>query len=213
MKCFSVLDCFWMSDSKKLKRLKKNLQIKFEPENAKPVAHYKSFFMETTPTIEEKRDLSGYVSDFMATGEPGILVHGSSIGKISIVMEGIREYGGDVCGKYHTPREFYHYLIRRHSLDLAKDKRPLHLICCYSGMAKENSGKLSIAQELANITQRKIWAYGGYEKVRSLTGGLFLMINNTDEITNINKVKLEPKLIEPHRPEFIRIKTNSSSRC
>lgn len=195
----------------RLARLKRKLKVNSNPENAKPTSYYKSFYLETRKGDKTAR--FGYISDFYGTGEPGILVHGSSDGKITIVSEGIREANTDVPKRYYSPKEFYHYLIYRHSLDLAKDKRPLHLICCYSGAAKEGSKKLSIAQQLANITQRKIWAYGGHEMVCTRSGGLAEIIDNLGHIRNLNHEKLEPKLIEPHPPEYPRIKTSSSSRC
>ncbi len=194
-----------------LLELKENLQINFEPENAKPTSHYKSFYIETEKGGKPMR--FGYINDFYGTGEPGIMVHGCRSGKIAIVSEGIREVGGGVRGTSYTPKEFYHYLISRHSLDLAKDKRPLHFVGCYSGGAKEGSDKLSTVQQLANITQRKIWAYGGYERVRGPEEGLANIIDSRGGIKNVKYNVLKPKLIEPHPPEFIKVKTKSSSRC
>ncbi|NIF31615.1 hypothetical protein F3J29_05635 [Enterobacter sp. Cy-643] len=181
--------------------LKKNLQINLNPDNAKPVVHYKSFFIEVNKCF---KDSHGYVSDFLGTGEPGIMVHGSMDGRLKIVTEGVRKVGSGVRSTHLTPREFYYYLIRRHSLDLAKDKRPLHLVACYSGAAEPASGKLSAAQELANITQRKIWAYGEYEEVRFVLGGLPHIINKVDVVRNVKGKHLKAKLIEPDRRYYLR---------
>lgn len=181
--------------------LKKNLQINFNPNNAKPVVHYKTFFLEI---IKCFKDSHGYVSDFLGTGEPGIMVHGNMNGKLNIVTDGIRVVGAGVRSTHFTPREFYYYLIRRHSLDLAKDKRPLHLVACYSGAAEPASGKLSVAQELANITQRKIWAYGEFEEVYFVLGGLPHIVNKVGAIRNAKGVRLKPKLIEPDRHYYLR---------
>ncbi len=188
------------NQSLSLQQLKKNLQINFEPENAKPTSHYQSFYIDIYPG--DKATRNGYVSDFLGTGEPGIIVHGTRDGKISIVLKGIRERRGNVRGVHYSPREFYQYLILRHSLDLAKDKRPLHLMSCYSGRAEKNSGKLSVAQELANVTQRSIWAYGGHEKLYLTSGGLTTAIGNTDFVTDSNDRRINPRLIKPHPPKY-----------
>lgn len=152
----------------------------------------------------------GYVSDFMGTGEPGIIVHGSSEGHLVILDTNL---GRDQKASFFTPREFCRYLIRRYSLDLSKDKRPLHLVACYSGKAEKNSGKLSVAQELANVTQRKIWAYGGHSQVRFHYDSVTSALNNTHSVTGHNSpFRLKPKLIEPHPPKHMN-KDNSVTHC
>ncbi len=201
------------NQSLSLQQLKKNLQINFEPENAKPWVHYKTFYMEKHPFSDiSKRFMGkdGYVSDFLGTGEPGIIVHGSSDGHLVILDTNL---GVNKNPMYFTPRGFYHYLIRRYSLDLSKDKRPLHLVACFSGKAKENSGKLSVAQELANVTQRKIWAYGGHTTVRTHWSGVVALLNNTDAVRGpLIPMKIKPTLIEPHPPKSMN-KLKSVSDC
>ncbi|SQC93574.1 Uncharacterised protein [Cedecea neteri] len=199
-----------------LQELKKNLKINFEPENARPLAHYKTFYMEHHPkglSKISKRFMikDGYVSDFLGTGEPGIVVHGSSEGHLVILDTNL---GRDQKGSFFTPREFYRYLIRRYSLDLSKDKRPLHLVACYSGEAEKGSGKLSVAQELANATQRKIWAYGGHYPVATHYSGVAGLLNNTDYVFagGFPPKRLTPKLIEPHPPVHMN-KDNSVTHC
>ncbi|WP_336981343.1 MULTISPECIES: hypothetical protein [unclassified Cedecea] len=194
--------------------MKHNLQINFEPENARPWTHYKTFAMEKiylTKISEQFIWKCGYVSDFMGTGEPGIMIHGSPCGSLVIPDENI---GKNQEASYYTPREFYHYLIRRYSLDLYQDKRPLHLVACYSGAAMKNSGELSIAQKLANITQRKIWAYGGHSPVLCHWSGVVGSLNN-----NYFGVRgypfphrIKPKLIEPSPPVYMN-RNNSITHC
>ncbi|NIG73580.1 hypothetical protein F3J34_08215 [Klebsiella sp. Ap-873] len=196
-----------------LQELKQNLQINFEPENAKPLAHYKTFYMEQIPLTQiSKRFISkdGYTSNFLGTGEPGIVVHGCSDGHLVILDT---KFGGKKKVLLFTPRDFYYYLIFRYSLDLSKDKRPLHFVACYAGKAKKGSEKLSIVQELANVTQRKIWAYGGHSKVSTHWSGLPALLNNTGAVRGaILPFRIKPKLIEPHPPKHMN-NENSDSHC
>lgn len=79
----------------------------------------------------------------------------------------------------------------------------MHLVSCYSGAAKDDAKGISVAQELANVLQRKIWAYGGYEKLYcdKKHKGLIGMINNKGDVSIRVKNKYKkarPKLIMPH---------------
>ncbi|MGK4428643.1 hypothetical protein ACSMDK_09350 [Yersinia enterocolitica] len=48
--------------------------------------------------------------------------------------------------KLFTPVEFYFYLKDRFLIDLSRDKKPLHLICCFSGQASNSQHGTTIIQ-------------------------------------------------------------------
>lgn len=182
----------------------KKLNINFNPDNAKPVAYYKTFEMGEERNGKTTRKRLGYVSDFLGTGEPGIMVHGSQSGRFYIMGDGPAP-----VYQTFTPEELHRYLILRHSLDLSRDKRPLHLLSCYSGGVKENSEELSVAQKLANVLQRRIYAYGGYERLsyKEKHQGIIGFLNNQGAIfkernpfDNNPRLPLVGKLITPARP-------------
>ena len=184
------------TDSLPLQQLKENLQINFEPVNAKPVTYYKT--LQIQRVLSEHFFRFGYVSDFMQTGEPAIFVHGTPGGRLQIP-----DFKHNKDFVLLSPKEFYHHLVINHAIDLSKDKRTLHLVSCYSGAAKDDAEGISVAQELANVLQRKIWAYGGYEKLYcdKKHKGLIGMINNKGDVSIRVKnkyKKAQPKLVTPH---------------
>ncbi|WP_213714483.1 hypothetical protein [Cedecea lapagei] len=154
---------------------KRNLSVNFNPASAKPVTYYKTIEIGEKKNGEATRLCLGYVNDCLGTGEPGLMVHGSQSGKLYIMGD-----GPNPVYQAFTPEELHRYLIFRHSLDLSRDKRPLHLLSCYSGEAKENSEELSVAQRLANVLQRRIYVYGGYARLsyNSEYQGVLGLLNN-----------------------------------
>ncbi|WP_336707252.1 MULTISPECIES: hypothetical protein [unclassified Cedecea] len=185
-------------------RKKRSLSIDFNPADAKPVAYYKAIEIGEKKNGKATRLRLGYVSDYLGTGEPGLMVHGSQSGKLYIMGD-----GPDPVYQTFTPEDLHRYLIFRHSLDLSRDKRPLHLLSCYSGEAKENSEELSVAQRLANVLQRRIYVYGGYERLsyKSEYQGILGLLNNQGAIfkernpfDNNPRLPLVGKLITPASP-------------
>lgn len=187
-------------------------KINLHPKNAAPVSFYKSIHLQENWLGGSNSEICrrGYTNNFMGTREPGILVHGTPEGKMYFI-DGIEtlghaindwEYQSYVASMQRdlTPLEFCNHLKRRFSLDLSIDKKPLHLICCFSGRP-ENLRGVSIAQQLSNILQRRIWAYGGHEEIitRDQTKGLIDMMNNTGQILDSDLRKITPRLIHPRK--------------
>lgn len=189
-------------------RKKRSCKINLHPKNAGPVSFYKSIHLQEVGLGNNSEICRrGYTNNFMGTRQPGILVHGTPEGKMKFV-DGLELYPrvGDFDAVSYisererilSPVEFYEYLKSRFSLDLASDKTPLHLICCFSGAAGSIYQK-SIAQQLADVTQRRIWAYGLHEEVftRNQLQGLVDIINNKGQILNSEMIEIKPVLIYP----------------
>lgn len=90
----------------------------------------------------------------------------------------------------------------RFSLDLAVDLRPLHLVFCFSGKAGLHH-KVSIAQQQANMTQRRVWTYGAHEEIFS--NGLKGLVDVNDSrgvFYDSESYEIFPKLISPHENEM-----------
>ncbi|MFV8760772.1 hypothetical protein ACSMDK_09355 [Yersinia enterocolitica] len=187
--------------------------INLHPENAEPYSYYKAievsrecrYYRPKLRLFKKKYEVIfryGYTNNFMKTGEPGIIVHGSPNGRLKF-FDGIEPHrtAGDYNSKKKslTPLEFYHHLIYRLQIDLARDKRPLHLISCYSGQAL-NHREMSVAQQLSNIMQRPIWSYGLHEVVtyNCRLRGLYDIIHGVGEFIDNNQVKIKPKMIRPN---------------
>jgi len=128
--------------------------VNFSPHNARPVqwskateVSAKSRFLFRYMTSE------GYVSDFGGTGQPGIIIHGSSSGWFNPEsLVNVR------------PERLPDYFLNHHGIDLSADNGPLHLVACYSGAARQ-PGQQSMAQLLANKLGRTVISYGGHERV------------------------------------------------
>ncbi|MFV8762015.1 hypothetical protein ACSMDK_12765 [Yersinia enterocolitica] len=190
-----------------------SVNINLHPKNAKPYSYYKAINLDMSMGTKEMFRF-GYTNDFLNTGEPGITVHGSKQGTMCFI-DGVTHniMADDYAALDHqsrikkrfSPLEFYQYLKFRHSIDLSSDRSPLHLVCCYSGGTLD-SDKSSVAQKLANIAQRPILAYGGYEQVSMLLKGrigLPNIINGSGWVVNSENSIIQPEKILPNwRKDF-----------
>ncbi|MFQ6251580.1 hypothetical protein ACLMPM_21820 [Yersinia enterocolitica] len=195
-------------------------KINLHPENAEPYSYYKAIEVNRVCRYQtslwglrkikyEVINSLGYIDNFMKTGEPGIIVHGGLDGKLGFI-DGIKPHinAGDYAEIKHlnsikknlTPLEFYYHLKYKLSIDLSRDKRPLHLVCCHSEHVYSHRG-ISVAQELSNIAQRPMWSYGLHGKViyRAHLRGLYDIIHGVGTFIDNSRVEIKPKMILPNR--------------
>lgn len=92
-----------------------------------------------------------------------------------------------------SPAKFYQHPVINYFIDLSKNKRTLHLVCCFFDAVEESSEELSIVQKLASALHAKILSYGDYEQVHYYGDHQELdeMINDMGDISicKLNKVK------------------------
>lgn len=191
------------------KRLKELSSVNLFPNNSNRVDYYKSVHIQETITSDNEQKIFtlGYVSNFMGTNNPGLVIHGTSKGNTYFYngLEKLQkdEFGNDMyLGQCIPVDKLIDFLIeKRHLNELISDPRPIHFISCYSGKA-ENEQKRSMAQELANKLAKPVFSYGGHESVCIVKQkyGLLEMLKNEGFIATIKNeqlIKVKPDLLIP----------------
>lgn len=190
-------------------RLNKLSSVNLFPNDSIRTDYYKSVHIQETMTSDKKQKILtlGYVSNFMGTNNPGLVIHGTPQGN-TYFYNGLENLQKDKCGNnIHLGQcipvdELVDLLVeKRHLNELISDRRPIHFISCYSGKA-ENEQKRSMAQELANKLAKPVFSYGGHESVYTVKQkyGLLEMLKNEGFIATIKNeqlIKVKPDLLIP----------------
>lgn len=179
-------------------------------------AFYKTFHLEEINDINRETYYQklGFTNNFRNTGEPGILMHGTMKGKISFV-DGLdkqiapwaREPTDFIPDSHEiTVNEFVSFIKERHSIDLSTigGDTPLHFVTCYGGTPIRGEGFRSMAQQLADVTGRRVYTYGGIaesvmDKSASVNRGLEgLYKSRMKFFSESTGKKLKPVLLMPN---------------
>ncbi|MCW2255366.1 hypothetical protein M2263_001457 [Providencia alcalifaciens] len=201
------------------KRLNAITSINFSPDDSQHFDYYKSVHMEEfiTHSGESQFRNLGYVSNFMGTNNPGLVIHGNRKGNIYI-YNGLERnsdiHNNKFLGQFMSLPDFIDFLIKKHHLnELKTNKKPLHFISCYSGKA-QNDQKQSMAQNLANILERSIISYGGHETLCGIEQDHVLqeMLDNvgfiaTNQDGKAVKAKTQFLIPESKAPKTLSTKT------
>lgn len=131
----------------------RNIPLNLHPENASPLRNYKAI------SISLKGQRLGYMSDVGGSGEPGLIVHGTTEGGYLMYYEGWHGFGATRRIFNNIP-EFLEHLKNRFSIEFSMNTSiPLHLIACYSG------GVGRKAQQFARYLNRPVIGYGEKEAI------------------------------------------------
>lgn len=180
------------------------------------VIFYKTFHLEEVHLGDREKYYFklGFTNNFSNTGEPGILIHGLPEGKIGF-YDGL-DRSPELMSRAElrlkpnaielTVEEFVAFVKERHSLDLSTfgGDTPLHFAACFGGTPIKSAGYRSMAQQLADVTGRRVYTYGGirdnigmldHENQRGLEG---LSKSRVQFITRRTKEKIKPVLLIPN---------------